>query len=84
MEALDSFGCKTDNCLLAFLQDNIFPMAKTCGSQEGDDIDLDVRQRSWKRRVDLNMAFYMGPLILLAGMCKYSRNLQPMSCRELT
>ena len=67
MEALDSFGCRTDNCCLAFLQDNLFPMGTTCGGTQGGDIDLEVRQRSWKRRVDVNMAFYMGPLILLSG-----------------
>ena len=70
MEALDSFGCKTDNCFLAFLQDNLFPMATNCGSTQGGDIDLEVRQRSWRRRVDLNMAFYMGPLIILSGKAR--------------
>lgn len=65
-EALDSFGCKTDNCFLAFLQDNLFPIAPTCGNHAGGEIDLEVRQRSWRRRVDINMAFYFGTLILLS------------------
>ena len=70
MEALDSFGCKTDNCFLAFLQDNLFPNTTNCGHNQGGDIDLEVRQRSWRRRVDLNMAFYMGPIIILSGKGK--------------
>ena len=63
------FGRKQDNCVLSFLEDNIFPFPfcrKSQNSREG--IDLASNQRSWRRRVTFNTLYYFGFLIVLSGM----------------
>ena len=63
---LPGFGCRTDNCVLAFLQDNFFPCC-CCGGGNPEDIDRERRQRSWRRRVDVNMGYYLALMIIFSG-----------------
>ena len=70
MSSLDSFhdfsgfGRKNDNCFLSFWEDNHFPWPFCQGrSEKREKTDPTKYQRSWRRRVDGNMGYYIGLLI---------------------
>ena len=59
------FGRANENCLLSYLEDNFFPFPY-CRKTENEAVSVEVKQKSWKRRTDLNNFGYFGLLIFLA------------------
>ena len=63
------FGRWTQNSLTSFIEDTIFPFPFGQKVEERDSTNL--KKRSWRRRVDVNMAFYITLLITLTALQVY-------------
>ena len=59
-------GKFSENCFLSFLEDN--GLAATGCQKVPKSADLEVKKRSWKRRVTVNSVFYFGILTFFAIM----------------
>ena len=57
-------GRFSENCVLSFIQDNFFPMPHN--EKILEKCDPRIKQKSWKRRVDVNTLFYFVVLIVFA------------------
>ena len=55
------FGRWSNNCLLSFIEDSQFPIP-FCQKVDVTNSD-NIKKSSWRRRVDINTAFYLGMLI---------------------
>ena len=60
------FGRWSNNCLLSFIEDSQFPIP-FCQKVDVTN-SVNTKERSWRRRVDINMAFYLGMLIAFSTL----------------
>ena len=58
------FGKFSENCILSFIEDSHFPIPFLQKVKE--DVSVEVKQKSWRRRVDINVAFYFSCLLVFA------------------
>ena len=63
------FGRWSKNGFLSFIEDTIFPFPFCQKVDEGNSVN--VEKMSWKRRVDVNMAFYVILLMVLMALNIY-------------
>ena len=63
------FGRWTQKSLASFIEDTIFPFP-FC-QKVGERNTVNLTKRSWRRRVDVNMAFYVTLLITLTSLQVY-------------
>ena len=66
------FGRWTQNIFLSFIEDTIFPFP-FCKKVE-DRNSVNVKKMSWRRRVDVNMAFYVILLMTLSALNIYYKS----------
>ena len=59
------FGKHTENCFRSWFEDNHFPFPFCKKNFDRKDVDLERKAKSWRRRVDVNMGYYIG--LLLTG-----------------
>ena len=60
-------GRSSDNWILSFIEDNFLPLPFLPNdSQKQSKDDAEKRAKSWKRRVDVNMFYYLAVLFSLA------------------
>ena len=63
------FGRWKDNWFLSFIEDNFFPIPACCGGKlfkKKPHLANIIIQKSWKRRVDVNVFWYFGLILCLA------------------
>ena len=66
---LIGFGRWNDNWFLSFIEDNFFPIPACCGQKlfkKKPHLANSIIQKSWKRRVDVNVFWYFGLILCLA------------------
>ena len=71
------FGRWSNNGFLSFIEDSHLPFP-FC-QQIDDSSSVNAKTRSWRRRVDINMAFYLSLLIVFAIMNIYYVSLMAVS-----
>ena len=71
------FGRWANNGFLSFIEDSHFPFP-FC-QQIDESSSVNVKKRSWQRRVDINMAFYISLLIAFTIMNIYYNSLMTVS-----
>ena len=65
------FGRFSENCFLSFIEDNFIPIPFV-QNVKNENIDIiDVKQRSWKRRVNIN-TFYYFVILTIFAICNIS------------
>ena len=71
------FGRWANNGFLSFIEDSHFPFP-FC-QQIDESSSVNVKKRSWQRRVDINMAFHITLLIAFTIMDIYYNSLMTVS-----
>ena len=59
-------GRFSENCFLSFIEDNFIPIPCIQNVKNENINIIDVKQRSWKRRVNINAFYYFGILSIFA------------------
>ena len=83
----EGFGRWSKNGFLSFIEDTIFPFPFCQKMDEGNFVN--VEKMSWKRRVDVNMAFYVILLMVLMALniyyktiSKLFKDLEKITCKD--
>ena len=63
----DFYGSK-GSCILTFVKDNHLPWPSAKKSSDVKMTEISEYQKSWRRRVDINMGYYIGQLIIFISL----------------
>ena len=58
------FGNHSENCFRSWWEDTLFPFPFCKKESDNKNIDIELKRKSWRRRVDVNMSYYCGSLII--------------------